>query len=31
MLPGTNNVPGGGITLGFHDHGRIADWVYDYG
>ncbi|SMP42810.1 butyrate kinase [Anoxynatronum buryatiense] len=20
---------GGGITLGFHDHGRIADWVYD--
>lgn len=22
---------GGGITLGFHDHGRIADWVYDDG
>ncbi len=20
---------GGGITLGFHDHGRIADWIYD--
>lgn len=20
---------GGGITAGFHDHGRIADWVYD--
>jgi butyrate kinase len=20
---------GGGITLGFHEHGRIADWVYD--
>ncbi len=20
---------GGGITMGFHDHGRIADWVYD--
>lgn len=20
---------GGGITLGFHDHGRIADWFYD--
>lgn len=20
---------GGGITLGFHHHGRIADWVYD--
>ncbi|KUO75617.1 MAG: hypothetical protein APF77_04265 [Clostridia bacterium BRH_c25] len=20
---------GGGITLGFHDHGRIVDWVYD--
>ncbi|WP_162991037.1 butyrate kinase [Biomaibacter acetigenes] len=20
---------GGGITLGFHDHGRISDWVYD--
>lgn len=20
---------GGGITLGFHDHGRVADWVYD--
>lgn len=20
---------GGGITLGIHDHGRIADWVYD--
>lgn len=20
---------GGGITLGFHEHGRIADWIYD--
>jgi butyrate kinase len=20
---------GGGITMGFHEHGRIADWVYD--
>lgn len=20
---------GGGITLGFHEHGRIVDWVYD--
>jgi butyrate kinase len=20
---------GGGITLAFHDHGRVADWVYD--
>lgn len=20
---------GGGITLGFHEHGRVADWVYD--
>lgn len=20
---------GGGITMGFHDHGRIVDWVYD--
>lgn len=20
---------GGGITMGFHDHGRISDWVYD--
>lgn len=20
---------GGGITVGFHDHGRVADWVYD--
>ena len=20
---------GGGISLGFHDHGRVADWVYD--
>lgn len=20
---------GGGITIGFHDHGRVADWVYD--
>ena len=20
---------GGGITMGYHDHGRIADWVYD--
>ena len=20
---------GGGITLGFHDHGRVADWLYD--
>jgi butyrate kinase len=22
---------GGGITLGFHDHGRVADWIYDDG
>jgi butyrate kinase len=20
---------GGGITLGYHDHGRVADWIYD--
>jgi butyrate kinase len=20
---------GGGITLGFHEHGRVADWIYD--
>lgn len=20
---------GGGITLGFHDHGKVVDWVYD--
>ena len=20
---------GGGITMGFHEHGRIADWIYD--
>jgi len=20
---------GGGITLGFHEHGRVADWLYD--
>ncbi|MHB9863739.1 butyrate kinase [Streptomyces sp. YIM S03343] len=20
---------GGGVTLGFHEHGRVADWIYD--
>jgi len=22
---------GGGITMAFHDHGRVADWIYDDG